>query len=77
MTKAMGLGRNGFIQFIFPITVHHQRKSGQSSSRGGTQRQELIQRPWKGTAYWLAPTGLLSLLSYKARGHLPKGDTVG
>ena len=37
---------------------------GRNSNRAGTWRQELIQRPWMRTAWWLAPYGLLSLLSY-------------
>ena len=38
-----------------------------NSSRAGNWRQELIQQPWKGAAYWLAPHGLLSLLLIKLR----------
>ena len=34
-----------------------------SSSRAESWRQELMQRPWKGAAYWLVSPGLLSLLS--------------
>jgi hypothetical protein len=30
--------------------------------RAGTWRQELIQRPWRGAAHWLAPHGWLSLI---------------
>jgi hypothetical protein len=32
--------------------------------RAGTWRQELIQRAWRGAAYWLASPGLLNLLSF-------------
>jgi hypothetical protein len=39
------------------------------SSKGRIWRQELMQRPWRDTAYWLAPHGLLSLLSYKTQDH--------
>ena len=34
--------------------------------------QELMQRPWKGAAYWLAHHGLLSLLSYRTQNHQPR-----
>ena len=34
--------------------------------RTGTQRQELMQKPQRGAAYWLAPHSLLILFSYRA-----------
>ena len=37
------------------------------SGQAETWRQGLMQRPWKGAAYWLARHGLLSLLSYRTR----------
>jgi hypothetical protein len=46
------------------------------SNRPVTWRQELMQRPWRGTPYWLAPHGLLSLFSYRTQDHqLRKGTT--
>ena len=33
----------------------------------GTWRQELMQRPWRDVAYWLASLGLLSLLLIELR----------
>ena len=49
-----------------------------NSHRAGTSRQELMQRPWNGAGFlfvclfvfWLAPCGLLSLLSYRTQDHL-------
>jgi hypothetical protein len=35
-----------------------------------------MQRPWKGAAYWLAPLGLLSLLSYRTQGYHPRDSTT-
>ena len=35
-----------------------------NSSRAGTWRQELMQRPWRSAAYWLVSPGLLTLLCY-------------
>jgi len=32
--------------------------------------QELMQRPWRGAAYWFTPHGLLSLPSYRTQDHL-------
>jgi hypothetical protein len=34
------------------------------SRRAGTWKLELMQKPWKGSTYWLAPCGLLSLLFF-------------
>ena len=43
-----------------------------NSSRAGTWRQKLIQRPWRGAAYWIASPGLLSLLSYRTQDYQPR-----
>jgi hypothetical protein len=37
--------------------------------RAGTWKQELMQRPERGAAYWRTPRGLLSLLSYRPQDH--------
>ena len=47
-----------------------------NSNWAGTWRQELMQRPQRGAAYWLAPGGLLSLLPYKAQNYQPKGGPI-
>ena len=59
-------GRKGFIWLMLP---HHGRKS--RPNRAGAWRQELMQRPWRGAAYWLALYDLLSLLSYRTQNHSP------
>jgi hypothetical protein len=35
-----------------------------NSSREGTGRQKLMQRPWRDAAHWVALHGLLNLLSF-------------
>jgi hypothetical protein len=51
----------GLFGLHFHNMNHHWRKSGQELKLG--RRQELMQRPWRGAAYWLAPHGFLSLLN--------------
>ena len=59
-----------FANFILHlhITIHHPREI-RAGTQEGTWRQELKQRPWRSAAYWLAPPGLLSLLSYTPWDH--------
>ena len=55
---------------LLPFKAYnHDGKSGQELW-WGTWRQALMERPWRNPAYWLAPHGLLSLLSYTIQGHL-------
>ena len=37
----------------FHVTVHHQGSQDRNSNRVETWRQELMQTPWRGAAYWL------------------------
>lgn len=50
--------------------------TGGSQERAGTWMQELMQRPWRSTAYWIAPHDLLSLLSYTTQCHQPRDGTT-
>lgn len=51
------------------VTVHLWEKSAQAR----TQRQELLWKPWRSAACWLAICDLLSQLSYKTQSHLSRG----
>ena len=45
-----------------------------NSHRVGTWKQDLMQRPWMGAAYWLASPGFLSLISYRTQDYQPRND---
>jgi hypothetical protein len=40
------------------------------------RKQELMQRPWRDAAYWIASPGLLRLLSYRTQDHQPMHGTT-
>jgi hypothetical protein len=75
MTKT-AQGGKGLFSLHFHIAVHHCRKSGRNSNRAGTLRKELMQKSWRGAAYWLAPYGLFSLLSYRTQDRLPRDGST-
>jgi hypothetical protein len=56
------------------IAIDHQRKSGLELKQ--IRRQELMQRPWKNVTFWLACSGLLSLLSYRKQDYWPRDGTA-
>jgi hypothetical protein len=64
------LGRKGFIQLTLPHCCSSSRKSGLELKQG--REQELMQRPWGVVLYWLAFSGLLSLLSYRTKTTSPE-----
>ena len=47
-----------------------------NSHRVETRRQELMQKPWRDAAYWLASPGLLRLLSYRTQELQPRDGTI-
>jgi hypothetical protein len=67
-------GGKGLFSLHFHIAVHHQRKSGLELKQ--VREQELMQRPWRDVTYWLASSGLLSLLSYRTQDHQPRDGTT-
>lgn len=54
------LGWKGFICLVYHNPLW-EAKAG-ALIKTGTWSPELMQRPWTGTAHWLAPCGLFSLL---------------
>jgi hypothetical protein len=58
----------------YTFTLLYQRKSGLELKQG--RNQELMQRPWKDVAYWLASPGWLTLLSYGNQDYQPRDGTT-
>ena len=54
-----------------------ERSQERNSNRAGPWRQKLMQRPWRGVAYWFALHGLVSLLSYRTEDHQARDATIG
>jgi hypothetical protein len=60
MTKKQ-MGRKGFIWLTLSYCCSSPRKLGLELKQ--VRKQELMQRPWRDVAYWLASPELLRLLS--------------
>ena len=63
-----------YLAYTFHTVVYHWRNRNSNSS--GTWRQEMMQWPWRGAAYWLALPGLFSLLFYRTQDHQPRDGTT-
>jgi hypothetical protein len=50
-----------YLAYTSTSLVIIKRSQDRNSSRAENWRQELMQRPWKGAVYWLAPYDLLVL----------------
>jgi hypothetical protein len=64
----------GIPAYTFSIAVDHQRMSGLELKQ--VRNQDLMQRPWRDVLYWLAPLGLLSLLSYRTQDYQSRDGTT-
>jgi hypothetical protein len=68
--------RKSLLPSHFHIIVHVKDNEDRNSTRAGTWMQKVLQQPERGTAYWLAPPGLLSLLFYGTPDHQLRDDTT-
>jgi hypothetical protein len=48
-------GGKGLFGLHFHMVVHHEGSQDRNSNKAGTWRQELMQRSWRSTSYWLGP----------------------
>jgi hypothetical protein len=73
--KQLGVER---VYLAYTSTSHSitEGSKDRNSNRAGSWRQELMQRPWRGAAYFLAPYVLLILLSNRTQDHLPRDVTT-
>jgi hypothetical protein len=70
MTKKQVREERIYSGYNFHIAVDRQRMSGQELKQ--VRKQELMQRTWRDVTYWLASSGLLSLLSYRTKTTSPE-----
>jgi len=76
MTKKQVGKERVYLAFTSTSLFIIEESQDRNSSRAGTWRQELMQRPWRDVAYWLAPRDLLTLLSYRTQDHQLRDGTT-
>jgi len=72
MTKKQVGEEKDYLAYVSTLLFITKGSQDRNSHRAGTWRQELMQRPCRDAAYWLAPHGLLSLLSCRTQDHQPR-----
>ena len=59
------LGRKVYLTYTSTSQLIMEGSQDRNSNSIEIWRQELMQRPLRNAAYWLAPYGLLNLISYR------------
>ena len=59
MTKKQVGEERVYLAYTSALLFITEGSQDRNSNRAGTWRQELMQRPWKGAAYWLAQPAFL------------------
>ena len=76
MTKT-SLESREFIWLIHPGSLSiTEGNQGGNSSRAGSWKQELKERPWRNAAPWLASPGSFSLFFHTSQDYLPRCGSV-
>ena len=76
MTKKQVGEERVYLAYTSTLLFITEGSQDRHSNRVGSWRQERMQRPWRGAAYWLAPHGLLSPPSYRIQDHLARECTT-
>jgi hypothetical protein len=62
--------------YMFALLFITEESQDGNSNKEGSRRKELMQRPWRNVAFWLAPHGLLTLLSCRTQDHHSRDGTT-
>ena len=76
MTKKQIGEERVYLAYTSTLMFITKGSQDKNSHRAETLKQELMQRPWRGAAYWLASPGLLSLLSYRTQDYQRRDGTM-
>jgi hypothetical protein len=76
MTKKQVEEKRVYSVYTSTLLFITKGSQNRNSHMAETWRQELMQRPWRDAAYWIASPGLLILLSYRTQDHQPRDGTT-
>ena len=74
MTEKASWREKGLFGLHFPALFSREGSQDRDSNKVASWRQDLMQRPWRETVYWVVAPGLLSMLSYGMQDHQPRKE---